>query len=65
MCLFQQLPSSNIVIEEKDKDETSSTTIINDNDTKMETNVLTTKNVFLFNQLFCISSLHQKWIRFN
>jgi hypothetical protein len=46
MCLFQQLPSSNIVIEEKDKDETSSTTIINDNDTKMETNVLTTKNVF-------------------
>lgn len=38
MCLFQQLPSSNIIIEEKEKDDTSTTTIINDNDnTTMET----------------------------
>ena len=37
MCLFQQLPSSNMIIEEKEKDDISTTTLINDNDSTMET----------------------------
>jgi hypothetical protein len=41
MCLFQQLPSSNIIIQDKEKNDTSTTTttITNDNNNATEAEV--------------------------